>query len=1313
MKILFSIFDIDFIRRRKRLAAWFDENYYLERYPDIRSWRDGAFNHYLLHGSREGRSPNMFFDAEWYRRVNVDVPEDLDPLDHYVRLGEAEGRWPHPLFDPSWYLQINSDVAEAGISPLRHFMGFGLREGREFSPLLSGKWYRDRYHDSVADDLHPIVHFLTEGKSGAFDPGPHFSSQWYLEDNPDVRNSGAHPYLHFLGHGQSEGRLPLPYLSGRHGTTEQERNTPFDVSNLAEFISHADYEPRLVKGVFSFDLDPNQFKLVSFDVWNTLIHRECHPNEIKLQSARCLQLVAGQYLNPKFSALRELYLARIEAENRSAQNGDHEYRFVDAINIWLSETLLPSTNENDLARIGKILLDHEFSAELSCTHRDDLNSDRIERMTVPRLFASDFYMSSQFVAALLKAHNIGGSWAAQYCSSDTYESKRSGKLFQRIISDFNIDPKDILHIGDNLHSDVVAAQALGIATYHYEPNSEIERLNWYEYAMASFLNNDLAPHHRRILAILENACSEVTPNKSALEVELFRLGICIAPIAFSFCLSVLEDAIKEGSDKVFFFSREGIFLKKVYDAIVDEDPYKMDYPLGSILEVSRRATFAASLDSFSVADLMRLWSMYHQQSPRGLASSLNLDESIVRRVAERHGIPFDQKVPEPWENSAFKTMMNDQELLGHAEACIALQKDALIGYLKQQGVLSTSGLPITVVDIGWRGTIQDNLAKVVSCPVRGHYLALFKFLNRQAANSVKTGWLGDANIQGTPGIPDQVAPLEMIFNGEGGSVTGYELQQGNYAALKELMPGEENVVKTIGYLQAGMLAAVPLLARYVSLHGLSAEQLRPLAREMTLGVIKSPPRVLSDLFAELEHNETFGTGDYEAVGGVDVWNRLRPDLPGREVHYELENWLKSVRWPEGAIRQTRVLEWWKRAPEKIRATAPIAIAKIYSPSIVRVMGHRLAIYAPAALRASGGHRTIFNMTRNLAQIGFQPYIFTDGIGDGVGVVEEYLAGTSARIHTSWNHSIQSTVAFATIAHSAKFVSSAVDAPHKFYLVQDAEALFNPVGDAYVTAENSYAQGLSHITIGNWLTHVIKNQYDAPAFPAGLGVDTDTYHLAADFARENAVCMLYQPEKPRRGNALALEALRLVQKEIPDLKIYLYGSDERIETPFSAEQLGVITKLSELNELYNRCRAGICISLSNPSRIPFEMMAAGCIPVDLYRYNNLFDYDSNTAMLTYQNPESVALGLRLALTKNQDTTTSRGLADVARRRTLKWENDAIVGHVLSRLNDTADLDGDVVRRSYISPPIIAPTDAGPGAVSFCAWQRKQADERRES
>lgn len=81
--------------------------------------------------SRDAISRSEWFDRDWYLEAYPDVKKaGVDPAKHYVEFGWKEGRNPGPAFDTGFYLASNPDVAKSGMNPLRHFLEFGLSEGR-------------------------------------------------------------------------------------------------------------------------------------------------------------------------------------------------------------------------------------------------------------------------------------------------------------------------------------------------------------------------------------------------------------------------------------------------------------------------------------------------------------------------------------------------------------------------------------------------------------------------------------------------------------------------------------------------------------------------------------------------------------------------------------------------------------------------------------------------------------------------------------------------------------------------------------------------------------------------------------------------------------------------------------------------------------------------------------------------------------------------------------------------------------------------------------------------------------------------------
>lgn len=79
-----------------------------------------------------------------------------------------------------------------------------------------------------------------------------------------------------------------------------------------------------------------------------------------------------------------------------------------------------------------------------------------------------------------------------------------------------------------------------------------------------------------------------------------------------------------------------------------------------------------------------------------------------------------------------------------------------------------------------------------------------------------------------------------------------------------------------------------------------------------------------------------------------------------------------------------------------------------------------------------------------------------------------------------------------------------------------------------------------------------------------------------------------------------------------------------------------------NELYNKCAVGLCISSSNPSRVPFEMMQSGLPIVEIWRENNLYDFDHDAMLLCKQTPESIAEGI-MQILNNNSLASSMGVA----------------------------------------------------------------------
>ena len=291
---------------------------------------------------------------------------------------------------------------------------------------------------------------------------------------------------------------------------------------------------------------------------------------------------------------------------------------------------------------------------------------------------------------------------------------------------------------------------------------------------------------------------------------------------------------------------------------------------------------------------------------------------------------------------------------------------------------------------------------------------------------------------------------------------------------------------------------------------------------------------------------------------------------------------------------------------------------------------RIAWFVPALLKGGGGHRTIFQNVNALIKDGYQCDVY---IGDNHAhtpgelfkMIEEYYGEFYGDVFASWDNVLKDYDCLVATAWNSAPVVQRIPCDKKAYFIQDYEPFFFPMGATYVEAENTYKYGFHGFTIGKWLSHKMQEEFQLKTDYFHFCADLNVYKKLDNVSKEKAICLVFQPDKPRRCDTIALQALQIVKKLRPEVQIYLYGSQPCVINNLEVTQLGIIS-IEECNLLFNRCAVGMCMSASNPSRIPFEMMAAGLPVVELYRENNLYDFPNDGVLLADGNPEAIAAAL---------------------------------------------------------------------------------------
>jgi glycosyltransferase involved in cell wall biosynthesis len=233
--------------------------------------------------------------------------------------------------------------------------------------------------------------------------------------------------------------------------------------------------------------------------------------------------------------------------------------------------------------------------------------------------------------------------------------------------------------------------------------------------------------------------------------------------------------------------------------------------------------------------------------------------------------------------------------------------------------------------------------------------------------------------------------------------------------------------------------------------------------------------------------------------------------------------------------------------------------------------------------------------------------------------------------------------FATSWETAYPVLTSPARGARLYLVQDHEPAFHPAGSVALLAAATYRFGFHGVTAGRWLTDLLEGEYGMSADWFDFGCEQERYHLRPGAGR-TGVCLYCRPSTPRRGFELALAALELFAQWSPRTPIHLFGEPAG-RLPFPATDHGLLSP-DALNELYNRCVTGLVISATNVSLVPYEMLAAGCIPLLNDAEHNRVVLDNEHIVYAQPTPYALASAL-LDLTRRPPQRADQAARQAAR------------------------------------------------------------------
>ncbi len=452
--------------------------------------------------------------------------------------------------------------------------------------------------------------------------------------------------------------------------------------------------------------------IVCFDYFDTLVTRSVEPEHTKVVACELLHKALKLQCsgNDLYELRRELELEMTTANGRAT--GELDFR-LDTFAVEFYKVLKDAEKQwderVDEEQFTSMLLDIELSVEKvvqRCCPQMIQVVDALQQIGVKTLLVSDFYLPEVQFRAMVESQGLAGCFRDIYVSSTRGKSKGSGTLYPEICALHNCHPQDVLMIGDNAHADISMAEKHGLRTLHVV-RPELQK------QYASYRQRRESNSHIHQEAMFGEVAFPQVPFK--------EMGASL----WLFIHRLFSELHKHNVRDVFFLSKEGEFLKALFDSY-QKSLFGKRLIQSHYLIASRKATFIASLRPLEKEDFGRLLNHYKDLSIREFLQSLNFSKEDTAEIIDR--LPFDCefRLPELAAHPHFKAllMLHDfqkkyENIRSEQSANFRKYVSSFVGDVAQKGMC--------LVDVGWKGSIQDNIFHVFegSVNIMGYYIGSY------------------------------------------------------------------------------------------------------------------------------------------------------------------------------------------------------------------------------------------------------------------------------------------------------------------------------------------------------------------------------------------------------------------------------------------------------------------------------------------------------------------------------------------------------------------------------------------------------------
>jgi FMN phosphatase YigB (HAD superfamily) len=318
---------------------------------------------------------------------------------------------------------------------------------------------------------------------------------------------------------------------------------------------------------------------------------------------------------------------------------------------------------------------------------------------------SDMYLSKVVIMKMLENADSRLCSIPLYLSSELRMRKADGSLFRHVCNDQKIQPSSLIHTGDNFDTDCVMAKRIGIKYVFYQDSS-----------LSKIEKSYFTEKQNFFLQLVAGASKQTRLEGYDLKPS-YRLGASFTgPMFYGFVHDLLKQAVNEGIKRLYFLARDGYLLKIIAEEIIACFHYNIEI---HYLYTSRQSIYFASIFGlittssfgwiFQEMDNVITFNVVAKRLHFTANTLIDYLEAGLKQSLVSHGL--DNRLTSNLISRLQNELLSNSRLKAKVESEARAYRETAIGYFEQEGLLQDER--IGFVDIGWKGTLQDAIFRIL------------------------------------------------------------------------------------------------------------------------------------------------------------------------------------------------------------------------------------------------------------------------------------------------------------------------------------------------------------------------------------------------------------------------------------------------------------------------------------------------------------------------------------------------------------------------------------------------------------------------